>query len=135
MPRSNETKNITWHETCKYEYISDAVVCNNKQHWNKNKCRCKCKELIDRDVCDKEYIWNPSNCECECNKSCDFGECLDYKKCKCKKRTVDKLVQERTETIVSESKNKHNSCILHIVLFSVFFIINVRIGGCFAYYK
>ena len=60
-------------------------VCNNKQHWNKNKCRCECKELIDKGVFDKGFIWNPSNCEFECNKACDIGEYLDYENCKCRK--------------------------------------------------
>ena len=86
MSRTNETKNIKWHETCKCECRLDAIVCNNKQRWNKNKCRCECKELINKGVCDKDFIWNPSNCECECNKSCDFSEYLDYKNCKCKKK-------------------------------------------------
>ena len=40
-----------------------ANVCNNKDLWNKNKCRCGCKELIDKRMCDKGFIWNPSNCE------------------------------------------------------------------------
>ena len=91
-------KNIKWHETCKCECRLDAIVCNNKQRWNKNKCRCECKELIDKGVCDKGYAWNPSNCECECNKSCDFSEYLDYKNCKCRKRLVNKLVEECNET-------------------------------------
>ena len=41
MSRTNETKNIKWHETCKYECRLDAIVCNDKQHWNKDKCRCE----------------------------------------------------------------------------------------------
>ena len=49
--------------------------------------------MIDKGVCDKGYAWNPSNCECECDKSCDVGEYLDYKNCKCRKRLVDKLVE------------------------------------------
>ena len=36
MSRTNETKNIKWHETCKCECRLDAIVCNNKQRWNKN---------------------------------------------------------------------------------------------------
>ena len=32
---------------------------NNKQRWNKDKCRCECKELIDERICDKGFIWNP----------------------------------------------------------------------------
>ena len=56
------------------------------------------------------------------------------------KRLVDELVDECDENIdevkiVSESKNKCNSCILYIVLFSIFFIINVGIGAYFVYYK
>ena len=65
MSRTNETRFIKWHEKCKCKCRLDAIVCNNKQHWNKNKCRCECKELIDKGVCDKGYIWNLSNCECE----------------------------------------------------------------------
>ena len=86
MSRTNETSHIKWNETCKCEYGLDAMVCNNKQRCNNDKCRCECKELIDKCVCDKGYIWNPSNCECECDKSCDIGEYLDYENCKCKKK-------------------------------------------------
>ena len=85
MPRTNETRNIEWHGTCKVKCTVDTSVCNNKQRWNDNKCRCECKELIDKGVCDKGFIWNPSNCECECDKSCDAGEYLDYESCKCNK--------------------------------------------------
>ena len=55
--------------------------------------------MIDKGVCDKEYAWNPSNCECQCDKSCDVGEYLDYENCKCRKRLVDKLVEECTKNI------------------------------------
>ena len=74
MSRINETRFIEWHEICKCKCRLDAIVCNNKQRCNKNKCRCECKELIDED---EEFFWNPSNCEWECDKSCDIGEYLD----------------------------------------------------------
>ena len=60
MSRTNKTRHIKWHETCKCECRLDAIVCYNKQRWNNDKCRCDCKELIDNGVCDKEYIWNPN---------------------------------------------------------------------------
>ena len=66
MSRANEMRYINWHETCKCEYKFGANVSNNKQRWNKNKCRC-------------EY--------------------LDYEDCKCRKKIVDKLVHECTETV------------------------------------
>ena len=56
MLRTNETRHIEWHQTCKCKCRLDASICNNKQRWNENKCRCKCKELIDKGVCDKEFI-------------------------------------------------------------------------------
>ena len=37
MSRTNETRDIEWHETCKCKCRLDASVCNDKQHWNKDK--------------------------------------------------------------------------------------------------
>ena len=99
MSRTSETRHIKWHEICKCICRLDASGCDNKQRWNNDKCRCKCKELIDKGVCDKGYAWNPSTCECECDKSCDGDEYLDHENCKCRKRLVDKLVEECGENI------------------------------------
>ena len=102
MSRTNETRHIKWHETCKCKcrlVNVNASVCNNKQRWNNDNCRCECKELIDKEMCDEGFIWNPSNCECECDKLCDVGEYLDYKNCNCRKRLIDKLVEECNENI------------------------------------
>ena len=98
MSRTNETKNIKWHETCKCECRLDAIVCNDKQRWNNHKCRCECKELFDKGVCDKGFIWDPSNCECECNKSCDCGIFRLQKLCM-QERLLEKLVEKCNETI------------------------------------
>ena len=43
MSRNNETRYMKWHETCKCECRLEAIVCNNKQRWSKNKCRCERK--------------------------------------------------------------------------------------------
>ena len=126
--RTNETRFIEWHETCKCENKFEENCCNNKQPWNKNKCRCKCKELIDKGVCDKGFIWNPSNCECGCDKACNVGEYLDYENCKSRKKLVGKLVDECTETTeevklakitLVENKNSYkcSSCTVYTVLF------------------
>ena len=93
MSRTNETRHIKWHETCKCKCRLNASLCNNKQRWNEDKCMCECKELFDKGVCDKGFIWNPSNCEYECDTSCDIGEYLDYSNCKCRKKIADKLVK------------------------------------------
>ena len=99
MSRSNETRFIEWHETCKCKYRLEAKVCNDKQCWNKGKCRCESKELNSKGRCEKGFIWNPSICECDCDKSCDIGQYLDYKKCKCRKELISKLVEECSENI------------------------------------
>ena len=99
MSRTNETRHIKWHETCKCKCRLNASVCNNKQRWSDDKCRCECKELTDKGVCDKGYASNPSNCECDCDKSFDFGQHLDYENCKCRKRLADKLAEECSENI------------------------------------
>ena len=109
----------------------DAIVCNNKQQWNKNKCRCECKELIDKGICDKGFIWNPSNCECECE---------------CRKKLADKLIDECTETIEevklaeitlfeNENNYRYNSCRIYIVLIIVVFTICIGITIYFVYYN
>ena len=87
-------------------------------------------------MCHKGFIWNPSNCECECDKVCDVGEYLDYENCKCRKKLVNKLVDECTETVeevkpaiitLAENENSYKCsfCTVYIVLFLIFFIINV----------
>ena len=121
MSRTNESIFIEWHESCKCICRLNAIVCNNKQRWNENKCRCECKELIDKRVCNKRFIWNPSNCECECDKSCNIGEYLDYSNCKCRKKLIDLLMEECTENInetklVEKSLDENNDrCNSHVL--------------------
>ena len=40
MSRTNETRHVKWHKTCKCKCRLDASVCNNKQRWNEDKYRC-----------------------------------------------------------------------------------------------
>ena len=104
------------------------------------------KKLINKGVCNKGFTWNPSNCECECDKACDVGEYLDYENCKCRKKLVAPLIEECTETVeevklakitLAENENSYkcSSCTVYIVLFWIFFTINVGgIGAYFVYF-
>ena len=47
ISRTNKTRHIKWHGTCKCKCKIDASVFNNKQSCNNDKCRYECKELID----------------------------------------------------------------------------------------
>ena len=80
-------------------------------------------------MCDKGFIWNLSNCEWESDKSCDIGEYLDYKECS---ENIDenKMFYNETLNIISSSDNNKtsDSCIVYIVLFSVFLLINISMA-------
>ena len=125
MSRTNETRHIEWHKTCKCECKFGANVCNNKQRWNKDKCRCEREELIDKGVCDKGFIWNLSYCECECDKACVVGEYLEYENCKCRNKLVDQIVDECVETVekvklaqitLAENENRYNAVLAQCIL-------------------
>ena len=56
MSRTNETRRIEWHKTCKCKCRLHASACNNKQRWNEDKCMCDCKELIDKECVLKDLL-------------------------------------------------------------------------------
>ena len=147
MSRTNETRSIKWHKTCKYLCRLNKIFCNNKQRWNKDKCRCECKELIDKGVCDKGFVFNPSNCKCECDKSCNTIQYLDYLDCKCKKRIIDLIVEkcieydeDKTKLVnITDNKTKivnktvENCCKVYIVLTIVAIVISTVFSIYFVY--
>ena len=148
MSRTNETRYIKQHETCKCISTLDKVICNSKQRWNEEKCKCEWKEVIDKGVCDKGYVWNLSNCECECDKCCNIGEYLDYPNCKCRKKLVDQLDEECTENInetelvkkktLDKSKDRCNFYVVYRALFwtfFIFFLISIGISIYFVYHN
>ena len=38
----NETRNVSWHESCKCVCKLNSSICNDKQIWNSDTCRCNC---------------------------------------------------------------------------------------------
>ena len=116
MSRTNETRHIECHEPCKCKYRLDASVCDNKQR--------------------KGFLWNPNNCECD--KSCDVGEYLDYENCNCRKKLVDKLVEECSEEIdgnemiynatLNDYENVCDSCTIYIVYSFLWWYMFIFIG-------
>ena len=104
----------------------------------------KYKELIYKCGCGKRFIWNHRNCEYERHKSCDVGEYLDHEHCKCRKRLIDKLVEECSENIdendliynstLNDHKNVSGSSTVYIVLFATFLIISKSLTSVFIYF-
>ena len=48
---------------------------------------------------------------------------------------MNEMIGETSLVKINSTKCKHNSCILYVVLFSIFFTINVGIAAYFVYYK
>ena len=48
---------------------------------------------------------------------------------------MNEMIEETSLVKINSTKCKHNSCILYVVLFSIFFTINVGIAAYFVYYK
>ena len=78
--------------------------------------------------------------------SVNVGEYLNYENYKWRKKIVDKLIDECTETIEevklakitlakNENENKYSSCTVYIVLMIVIFIIFTGINIYFVYYN
>ena len=107
-----------------------------------DKCRCECRELIDKGRCDKGFSWNPSICECD--KSCDIGQYLDYKNCKCRQELISKLVEEYSEDIngneliyngtLNDYEKVFKSCTIHILLLVIAFSIIIDISCVYFYF-
>ena len=62
ISQQNNFRNITFHESCKCGCLLDEKVCNNRQKWNKNKCR---REFLKIEECSDNSCWNVVNCRCE----------------------------------------------------------------------
>ena len=88
-------------------------------------CKCKCR--LDASVCNNKQRWNNDQCRCECKELID----------KCRKRLVDKLIEECNENIEEEikildkSKDKCSSCILYIIIFNIFYN---QYWNCYLFY-
>ena len=109
MSRTNETRHIKWHKTCKCRCRLDASICNNKQRWNDDKCRYECKELFGILVIVSVNAINH----------------VILEKKECRKKIIDKLTKECSKNvnenemlynesldIISSSDNKtSDSCI------------------------
>ena len=80
---SNQAKQIKWHGSCTCECRLNSIICNDKQKWNKDKCRYEC--LINKKCGNK--FWNPNSCKCEYIKEAAYllteecKEIIDKKKC------------------------------------------------------
>ena len=92
ISRKNVLKNVSFHKSC--GCLLDEKVYNNKQKWNKEKCRCECLEIKD---CDIGFSWNVVSCRYELNKMA----ALTVEE-ECDKET--EIMKNKTVTLIKKSK-------------------------------
>ena len=128
MSQKNKTKQIKWHENCKCDCRLNPIIWNNKQKWNKDKCRCEC--LINKN-CDNKFAWNPKNCKCEYKKkrALSVEECediIDNKAITIKKYNKTVSIKENT-SLVSSWK-------LFVASSIFFLLVSIVTVGAFIYF-
>ena len=76
--------------------------------------------MIEKGTYDNGFILNPSICKCENEKSCNIGWFIIYKKCKWRKKLINKLVEEfrkeidRNEMIHNVTVNVYGKVLYHL---------------------
>ena len=116
MSWKNKTKQIKWHESCKCECRLDPIIFNNKQKWNKDKCRCEC---LSNEKCDNKFVWNPSSCDCEYKKKAAH---LLTEECK-------EIIQNKTQSV--KMYNLSDLCKPYVASSILFLLVSVIITGLF----
>ena len=110
LMRLNETRSVSWHESCKCICKLNSSVCNNKQIWNSDTCKCDCNEDFASIInCTKGYMWNPSTCECQYDIWCKSGQYLNHKNCICKNKLIGRVIEECTGIINKTMINNKNN--------------------------
>ena len=65
IPQKKVLRNVSFHKSCKCGCLLEERVCNNKQKWNKDKCRCECLKIENYS---NSFSWNVVDCRCESKK-------------------------------------------------------------------
>ena len=96
ISQQNKFKNVSFHKSCKCGCLLDKKVCNNKQKWNKNKCRCECLEIKD---CNVGFSWNVVNYRCEFKKA---AKLIVEKECDVETNDV---IENKKTTLIKKIEN------------------------------
>ena len=124
---SNQTKQIKWHESCACECRLNSIICNNKQKWNKDKCRC---EYLINKKCGSKF-WNPDSCKCQYRKKAAH---LLAKECE---KIIDNKtapVKKYSKTVSVKNCNSFGPCKPYIASSILFLLVSVIITGFFVYF-
>ena len=121
-------KNISVDPIIYLYYLLDPIICNNKQKWNKNKCRCEC--LTNKKCNDSRFDWNPHRCKCEYKKKAAlFVE-------ECEKITGNKTVsiKKYNKTVPIKENSSLDSCKPFVASSILFLLVSVIITRACIYF-
>ena len=131
-----KTRKLKLQESCKCESRLDPIICNNKQKWNKDKCRCEC---LVNEKCNKNFTWDPSNCKCKYKKKTahllteECEEIIDNKIVPIEKHNKTLLVKKYNKAVSIKENTLLVSC-KPFVASSIFFYLSVINVGAFVYF-
>ena len=117
-------KNITFHKSSKCDCLLDEKVCNNKQKWNKNKCRCEC---LKTEECNDNSSWNVVNCRCEFKK---VAKLITTEECDVE---TNDIVQNKTTSGNSIIKKVEN-CKPFVASSILFVSVSIILTGIMIYF-
>ena len=94
---------VSFHKSCKCGCLLDEKVCNNKQKWNKNKCRWECLKI---ENCNNCFSWNVFNCRCESKRFLKFKEVVKLISTEECDIETDAIVQNKTIVFIKKIEFK-----------------------------
>ena len=118
-------------------YRLDPIICNNKQKWNKEKCRCEC--LVDKK-CANKFLWSPSNCKGEYKKKAahllteECEEIIDNKVVPIKKYNKTVSIKKYNKIVSIKENISLDSCKPFLASSVLFLLVSVIITGTFVYF-
>ena len=110
----NEITQVSFHESCKCDYLLNEAVCNDKQKWSKDECRYECLKI---NKYSNGFVWNINNCECEYGKAVKLTteeECEEI---------IDNITRDKTVSITKYLKSCKPFVASSILLASVSIIL------------
>ena len=96
--KKNVLKTISFHLSCKCGCLLEENVCNNKQKWNKEKCRYEC---LREKKCSNDSFFNVINCRCEIKK---MAALIKTEECDIETDEIKSVSENKTITLIKREK-------------------------------
>ena len=119
MSQENVLRNVSFHKSCKCGCLLDEKVCNNKQKWNKDKCRCECLKIENYN---NGFSWNVVYCRFESKRFFKFSRkaAALIAEEECDIETGD-IVQNKTIALIKKIESIPLKIVNHLLL-QVFYL-------------